>query len=170
LISTVIGVVWGVIYKYSWYVYDYARCNLQSEGMFNCWERYLFCPISLLAWFDLAVFWNSTLNWTGGNNLSYTTNGLYLSFIFIYYIKRHYSGWWEKYNYLLEAVFDIGLAVSGIIQTFAFAFIGITLSWWGDKVSQQGVDFQSYNQNSILLPLPPDGYFGLAPAEYQMQF
>jgi OPT family small oligopeptide transporter len=170
LIGTVIGVVWGVIQKYGWSVREYARRNLRSEGTFDLWERYLFHPISLLSWFDPAVFWSGALNWTGGNNLSYATNGLYVSFIFMYYIKRNYGGWWEKYNYLLEAAFDVGVAISGIIQTFAFAFTGITLSWWGNNVSQQGVDFQSYNQNSTLLPLPPDGYFGVAPADYPMKF
>jgi OPT family small oligopeptide transporter len=170
LIGTVIGVVWGVAHKYGPSVRDYARRTVRSEDAFDRWERYLFRPASLLAWFDPAVFWNGALNWTGGNNLSYATNVMYISFIFMYYIKRHYSAWWEKYNYLLEAGFDVGVAVSAIIQTFAFAFTGITISWWGNNVSQQGLDYQSYNQNSTLLPLPPDGYFGLAPADYPMQF
>lgn len=50
-----------------------------------------------------TVFWAGALNWTGGNNLSYATTGVYMAFVFMYYIKRHYLAWWEKYNYLLEA-------------------------------------------------------------------
>jgi hypothetical protein len=64
-----------------------------------------------------AVFWAGALNWTGGNNLSCATNGLSLAFIFMYYLKRNYLLWWEKYNYLVEAGFDIGVPISAIIQT-----------------------------------------------------
>jgi OPT oligopeptide transporter protein len=113
------------------------------------------------------------LNWTGGNNLSYATNALYLSFIFMYYIKRRYTAWFEKYNYLLEAGFDVGVAISGIIQTLAFAFstqAGVSLTWWGNTVATAGVDFQSYNQNATLLPIPDVGYFGPSPENYPMKF
>jgi hypothetical protein len=170
LIGTVIGVGWAVAHKYGPYLQDYARRTIRSEGALDRWERYLFRPARMLAWFDPAVFWSGALNWTGGNNLSYATNGMYISFIFMYYIKRRYGAWWEKYNYLLEAGFDVGVAISAIIQTFAFDFTGVTLSWWGNNVAQQGLDYQSYNQNSTLLPLPADGFFGLAPADYPMQF
>jgi len=70
------------------------------------------------------------LTWSGGNNLSYATNGLYISFIFMYVIKRRYEAWWQKYNYLLEAGFDVGVAVSGIIQTFAI--------WWEGRLELVG--------------------------------
>lgn len=73
--------------------------------------------MELFGWFDPTVFWAGSLTWSGGNNLSYATNGLYISFIFMYVIKRRYGAWWQKYNYLLEAGFDVGVAVSGIIQT-----------------------------------------------------
>lgn len=90
----------------------------------------------------------------------------------MYWIKRRYNGWWEKYNYILEAGFDVGVAVSGIIQTLIFAF-GVpwfTLKWWGNTVAVSGVDYKSYNQNATLLPLPDVGYFGLPPGHYPMDF
>jgi OPT family small oligopeptide transporter len=170
LIGAVLGIIWGVIHRYGWYIKEFVRRHLSSETAFARCDRFLFRPISLLRWFDPSVFWAGALNWTGGNNLSYATNGIYISLVFMYYIKRRYGAWWEKYNYLIEAGFDVGVAVSGIIQTFAFAFTGASLNWWGNNVAQQGLDFQSYNQNSSLLPIPPDGYFGLAPAEFPMKF
>jgi hypothetical protein len=46
---------------------------------------------------------------------------------------------WEKYNYLTEAGFDVGIAISGLIQTLIFAFSnggdGISLTWWGNTVA-----------------------------------
>ena len=92
----------------------------------------------------------------------------------MYYLRRHYSAWWQKYNYLLEAGFDLGVAISGIIQVLIFGFSnnseGITIDWWGNTVGYAGVDYRSYNQNATLLPIPDVGYFGLSPEEYPMDF
>jgi hypothetical protein len=33
----------------------------------------------------------------------------------MYYIKRRYQNWWEKYNYLIEAGFDVGVAISAYV-------------------------------------------------------
>lgn len=86
----------------------------------------------------------------------------------MYYIKRRYSAWWEKYNYLLEAGLDVGVAISAIIQTFALDFTGVQLSWWGNNVATQGVDYLSYNQNATLLPVPEKGYFGPDPKDWPL--
>ena len=103
----------------------------------------------------------------GADVRSYATNAMYISFIFMFHIKRRYPAWWRKYNYILEAAFDIGVAVSGTIQTPAFGFTGTNFpKWWGNTVAQAGVDFQSYNQKAPLLPLPEKGYFGLDPDQY----
>lgn len=66
----------------------------------------------------------------------------------------------------------LGVAISGIIQTFAFAFgpSSISLNWWGNNVATQGVDFLSYNQNATLLPLPAKGYFGPDPVDWPRIF
>ena len=80
----------------------------------------------------------------------------------------------QRYNYILEAAFGVGIAVSGTIQTFVFAFTnggkGISIDWWGNSVATAGVDYQSYNQNATLLPIPDVGYFGVPPEEYPMSF
>lgn len=171
LVGALVGIVWGVVQKFGWYFRDVAR-RRWSEATYATWDKWMFKPMSLFAWFDPAVFWAGALQWTGGNNLSYATNALYLSFIFMYYIKRNYLPWWEKYNYLLEAGFDVGVAISGIIQTFALDFgsTSANLNWWGNMVSTTGVDYVSYNQNATLLPIPKSGYFGLAPQDFPMKF
>ena len=170
LIGSVIGIGWGVAHRYGPALRESCR-RRWSEASFATWNRYLFSPLGKMATFDPAVTWSGALNWTGGNNLSYATNGIYISFIFMYYIKRRYNGWWEKYNYILEAGFDVGVAISGIIQTLALSFgANVAINWWGNSVSSAGVDFQSYNQNATLLPIPKVGYFGVPPGEYPMNF
>lgn len=164
------GIFWGFMQKFGQNIKDVARRHW-SEQTFERFDRYMFRPMELFGWFDPTVFWAGSLTWSGGNNLSYATNGLYISFIFMYVIKRRYEAWWQKYNYLLEAGFDVGVAVSGIIQTFALDFGGkVALDWWGNTVSTSGVDFLSYNQNASLYPIPESGYFGLAQKDYPMKF
>ena len=110
--GAVTGIGWALIQKFGPYVREKARYTW-SERRFEIANKWFFAPLSKLAWWDPAVTWSGALNWTGGNNLSYATNGLYISFIFMYHIKRRYPAWWEKYNYLLEAGFDVGVAISG---------------------------------------------------------
>lgn len=170
LMGTAIGISWGLIHRYGPSIRDSVR-RRASEAKFEFWNKWVFRPCSALSTFDPAVTWAGALNWTGGNNLSYATNGIYISFIFMYWIKRRYNAWWEKYNYILEAGFDVGVAISGIIQTLALDFAAnVSINWWGNTVSTAGVDYQSYNQNSTLLPLPAVGYFGLPPDKYPMDF
>ncbi|KAK3182148.1 oligopeptide transporter 6 [Lecanicillium sp. MT-2017a] len=170
LMGAAIGTAWALVQKYGSKVKDYSRKHWK-EGVFSTVDKYLYIPMEYLAWFDPAVFWAGSLNWSGGNNLSYATNGLYISYIFMHHIKRRYGPWWEKYNYLLEAGFDVGVAVSGIIQTFALDFATpVNLNWWGNTVATAGVDFESYNQKAPLLPVPQQGYFGLPPEKYPMEF
>lgn len=124
----------------------------------------IFDTLGKLKYFNPAAFWNGATNtWTGGYNLSYKTGGLYLSIAFMIYVKRRYTAWWQKYNYLIEAGFDIGVAVSAIIQTFALDWNPVSINWWGNTISTAGIDYVSYNQNGGLLPLPKVGYFGPAP-------
>ncbi|KAK7738441.1 oligopeptide transporter 6 [Diatrype stigma] len=169
LAGAVVGTAWGFGRRYGPGIRKNARLQL-SNGIGGYLETYLFGPMSWLKWFDPAVFWSGALQWTGGNNLSYATNGLYLSFIFMYFIKRRYMAWWRKYNYLIEAGFGVGVAISAIIQTFALSFPGIEVDWWGNSVSTAGLDYQAYNQNATLLSVPKGGYFGPSPDDYPMKF
>lgn len=169
LIGSFLGITWGFSRRYGSRIRDYVQ-RRSSEGSFVLYNKFFFKPLSYLKTLDPAVCWAGALNWTGGNNLTYATNGIYVSFIFMYYVKRRYSAWWEKYNYLIEAGFGVGVALSAIIQTFAFDFTGKSIDWWGNSVMISGVDYQSYNQNATLLPLPESGYFGPDPEQYPMQF
>lgn len=111
LIGAILGISIACMQKYGHLLRDFTQ-RRWSEGRHATIEKYFYGPMSSLYFFDPAVFWSGALNWTAGNNLTYATQGLYLSFIFMYYIKRRYQNWWEKYNYLIEAGFDVGVAIS----------------------------------------------------------
>ena len=44
-----------------------------------------------------------------------------------------------------EVAFHIGIAVSGILQTFGLAFTCVQLKWRGIEVVTAGVDFKVYS-------------------------
>lgn len=80
LMGGVVGLVWGLARRYGPALHAWARRRTASEGRFAAYERYLFKPVSYLWYFDPAVALKGALNWTGGNNLSYATNAMYISF------------------------------------------------------------------------------------------
>ncbi|KAI7862572.1 OPT family small oligopeptide transporter [Spinellus fusiger] len=59
-----------------------------------------------------------------------------IGFFFNFYIKRRWSGWWKKYNYVLSAALDSGVAVCAIVIFFAFQYSDIKFpEWWGNNPS-----------------------------------
>ncbi|KAK6456525.1 OPT oligopeptide transporter protein-domain-containing protein [Scheffersomyces xylosifermentans] len=92
-------------------------------------------------------------------NLTHITAGLYVSIVFMHYIKKKYEGWWQKYDYILSTGLTSGIAFSSIIIFFAVQYHHKSLSWWGNDVPFLGVDggyFTLLNAKERA----PDGYFG----------
>ena len=173
LVGAVAGLGWAITEKWGYLLKERLQ-RTWSEGTYALVNKVVIRPIEIFGWLDPAIFLHGMVNWTGGVNLSYYTQGVYVSFAFMNYIRRHYPAWFQKYNYLLEAGFDLGVAISGIIQTLIFAFSnnenGIKIVWWGNTVSTAGVDYRAYNQNASLIPIPKNGTFGLEPAYYPRHF
>lgn len=49
--------------------------------------------------------------------------------IFNYFIFKYQKKWWQKYNYVLSAALDAGLAFMGV---FIYFFLDkVKLNWWG---------------------------------------
>ncbi|TDZ41536.1 Glutathione transporter 1 [Colletotrichum trifolii] len=86
------------------------------------------------------------------------TSAFVVSFIFNKWLKGKYPQWWAKYNYVLSAALDSGLAISAIVIFFALVFPGVNLSWWGNNIQKTTVDGQGIPWK----PIPPNGTFGPA--------
>lgn len=98
-------------------------------------------------------------------NLSYYTGGLYLSFASMYYLRKHYLTWWEKYNYVFSGAMDAGVAFSAIIIFFAVQYHDKSISWWGNNVMYEGQDGLAAARFNAT-ESAPDGYFGLRKGTY----
>ena len=95
---------------------------------------------------------------TGINYSSWAMTG----FVFQYWVRRHhfrvsvlfsipfklYSSvlqWWSRYNYILSAALDAGVAVGAIVIFFCLQYPnngGFHLVWWGNTVHQNTLDGQ----------------------------
>jgi len=57
----------------------------------------------------------------------------FVGFVFQFWIFRYYNGWWSKFNYVLSAALDSGVAISGLAIFFAFQYWGTEIKWWGNE-------------------------------------
>ncbi|KAF8496641.1 OPT oligopeptide transporter [Hysterangium stoloniferum] len=80
-----------------------------------------------------------------------------VGFLFQYVIRRRHFSWWTKYNYVLSAALDCGVAISVIIIFFCLEFpkngsIGAETiqTWWGNTVFANTMD--SRGTPHIILP------------------
>lgn len=161
LIGACVGIGFFLAQRYGPRLRLWAQKRL-SESTFEKVDRTIFAPFRVFAWVNPVLIIVGFQGWAAPN-LSYWTPGFYLSFVFMYYIRRRYLQWWEKYNYVLSAAFTAGVAIAAIIMYFAVQYKPKSLVWWGNTVSTAGLD-GTYDGG--LLPIPAKGYFGPDPGNY----
>ncbi|KAJ0305963.1 hypothetical protein COL516b_005074 [Colletotrichum fioriniae] len=113
----------------------------------NKFLRYLHWPL----------FFAGTGNVPPATGINYTS-AFVVSFIFNKWLKGKFPQWWAKYNYVLSAALDSGLAISAIVIFFALVFPGVQLSWWGNNIQRSTID----GQGVPLKAVPLNGTFGPA--------
>ncbi|KAH7915948.1 OPT oligopeptide transporter [Hygrophoropsis aurantiaca] len=86
-----------------------------------------------------------------------------VGFIFQFVIRRRHLSWWMKYNFVLSAALDCGLAVGIVVVFFALQYpqngtIGATTiaKWWGNTVFLKTADGKGVTYR----PIPESGTFG----------
>ncbi|OGM51347.1 small oligopeptide transporter [Aspergillus bombycis] len=85
------------------------------------------------------IFFAGTGNLPPATGINYST-AFVVSLIFNKIIKGRRPNWWAKYNYVLSAALDSGVAVSAILIFFSLVLPGVSLSWWGNNVNGGTVD------------------------------
>lgn len=173
LIGAFLGLGWVLGEKGAPRLRKYLQGRM-DESQFASFDKTVWRPASnVLKCIHPAVALSGALQWAGNTNLAYATLGIYLAWFFQYYLKRHYTAWWGKYAYMIFAGLNVGVAISGLIVTLVFSFgagKNANLGWWGNDVITAGVDYQLYNNNASLLPIPSSGHFGLEPDQYPLDW
>ncbi|KAJ8518259.1 hypothetical protein ONZ45_g4645 [Pleurotus djamor] len=86
-----------------------------------------------------------------------------IGFIFQFVIRRRHFSWWAKYNYVLSAALDAGVAIGALFVFFVLQYplngsIGANTiqGWWGNTVFMNTVDARG----TPLLTIPPGQHIG----------
>lgn len=97
-------------------------------------------PNSIFKYLNFPVIFNGTGLIPPATAVNYVP-WVVVGFIFQYVIRRRHFSWWTKYNYVLSAALDSGLAVGIILVFFCLEFpkngnVGINnvATWWGNTV------------------------------------
>jgi len=125
---------------------------LLSKKFPESWVRYLNFP----------VIFSGTGNIPPANAVNYVTWGV-VGFLFQYVLRRRFFSWWTKYNYVLSAAMDSGVAVSAVLIFFCLQYpmngsIGLNTiqAWWGNTIFNLVAD----GEGVPLLQPPESGTFG----------
>ncbi|KAH9944677.1 OPT oligopeptide transporter [Amylocystis lapponica] len=119
-------------------------------------------PNSAIKYINFPVIFNGTGLIPPASAVNYVPWTV-VGFIFGYVIRRRHFSWWTKYNYVLSAGLDSGLAISVIIIFFCLQYpkngtIGANtvLTWWGNKGAFDNADGNA----TPLRSLAPGEWFG----------
>ncbi|KAI5994878.1 OPT oligopeptide transporter protein-domain-containing protein [Pisolithus marmoratus] len=160
--------IWGVIgpqrqfssgQVYHGLVYFFlvgALCPLAAWIVSRKW------PNSFIRYVNFPIIFSGTGSIPPASAVNYVPWTV-VAFVFNYVIRRRHFSWWTKYNYVLAAALDSGLAVSIVLVFFILQYpangtIGINniQKWWGNTVFLDTADGKAM---SLLQP-PAGGTFG----------
>ncbi|TGO70899.1 hypothetical protein BELL_0649g00070 [Botrytis elliptica] len=137
-----IGALMPVI---TWVVWKYWR---KGNGEERSWIRLINWPLIFVG----------TYNVPPATGINYSSWAL-VNLTFNWWIKAKWFAWWSKYNYVLAAALDTGLALSAIIIFFCITYPGAQFpDWWGNTVYLNTAD----GNGLPWLSLPESGRFGPA--------
>ncbi|GFF31296.1 glutathione transporter 1 [Aspergillus lentulus] len=118
---------------------------------------YRYTKRSIFKSMNWPLIFVGTWNVPPATGINYSSWAL-VNFAFNHVIKRRFFAWWTKYNYVLAAALDTGLALSGIVIFFCISYPGAVFpDWWGNTVYLNTAD----GQGVAWKPMPDVGYFGL---------
>jgi OPT family small oligopeptide transporter len=146
------SIIWGVIGPAHQFSKGHTYYPLLFFFLFGTiapvipWLITLKYPNSFFKYVNFPVIINGTGLIPPATAINYVPWAL-VGFIFNYVIRRRHFSWWTKYNYVLSAALDSGVAISIVVIFFCLQFpkngeIGATniLNWWGNTISFSGAD------------------------------
>ncbi|KAL8131034.1 oligopeptide transporter 2-like [Apium graveolens] len=84
---------------------------------------------------NLPVLFGATAMMPPATSLNYNS-WIFVGIVFNYFVFRYRKDWWKRYNYVLSAALDAGLAFMGVLLYFSLSMENIGISWWGSTDEQ----------------------------------
>ena len=79
---------------------------------------------------NLPVVFGATAMMPPASSLNFNS-WIFLGILFNFFVFRYRKTWWKRYNYVLSAALDAGLAFMGVLLYFTLSMENIGISWWG---------------------------------------
>lgn len=145
------SIIWGVIGParqfsagqiYYGLVFFFVVGFVTPVGSYFAAKRW---PKSFLKYVNWPVIFNGTGYIPPASAVNYVPWAI-VGFVFNYLVRRRHLSWWTKYNYVLSAALDSGVAVMAILIFFCLQYprngtIGEGVQgWWGNTVYANTAD------------------------------
>ncbi|KAF8696989.1 hypothetical protein HU200_036636 [Digitaria exilis] len=79
---------------------------------------------------NLPVLIGATASMPPATAVNYNS-WLLIGVAFNFFVFRYRKRWWERYNYILSAALDAGVAFMGVLLYFTLSMENRNVSWWG---------------------------------------
>lgn len=98
-------------------------------------------PLSYWRYINIPVLFSGISMIPPATGINYSS-WLLVGFFFQWFMRRYHFRWWMRYNYILAAGLDSGVAISLVFIFFTLQLPkgGITLNWWGNTAWQNTAD------------------------------
>lgn len=81
---------------------------------------------------NLPVLLGATASLPPATALNYNS-WIFVGTIFNYFVFRYRKTWWQRYNYILSAALDAGVAFMTVFLYFSTGIEDKNISWWGNE-------------------------------------
>lgn len=114
----------------------YAALNwffiLGFAGPFLVWSIHKMFPSKTwIPLINLPVLLGATAMMPPATPLNYNA-WAFVGVIFNFFVFRYRKSWWQRYNYVLSAALDAGLAFMGVLLYFTLSMENKGINWWGN--------------------------------------
>lgn len=98
-------------------------------------------PLSYWRYINIPVLFAGIGAFPPATGINYSSWVL-VGFIFQWFMRRYHFRWWMRYNYILSAGLDAGVAIGILFIYFTLQMPkgGIQLNWWGNDAWQNTAD------------------------------
>ena len=79
---------------------------------------------------NLPVLFGATSNMPPATTVNYTS-WIVVGTIFNFFVFKYRKMWWKRYNYVLSAALDAGLAFMAVMLYFCLQLNNVQMDWWG---------------------------------------
>ncbi|KAL4360095.1 hypothetical protein AHAS_Ahas08G0143100 [Arachis hypogaea] len=133
------SVIWGLVgpkkifgskadyHALNWFFFGGAMGPIILWLLYKVFPKYSWIPL-----INLPVLLGSTAVMPPATAVNFNS-WIVIGTIFNYFIFRYRKKWWQRYNYVLSAALDAGVAFMAVLLYFALGLENKSISWWGTQ-------------------------------------